>query len=47
MKRIAFALLIAAAILGALFAADFFDPTSATAPNGEPVGAQHPKSERP
>lgn len=47
MKRILIGLLILAAILGALFYADFKSPTSATAPNGEPIGAQHPRSERP
>jgi hypothetical protein len=30
-----------------LVAKDFNDPATATAPNGEPVGAQHPRSEQP
>lgn len=26
---------------------DHIDSTSATAPNGDPIGAQHPRSEQP
>ncbi len=47
MKRFLFGLLIALAFLGlfyGLFLADFKDSSSAIAPNGEPIGAQHPRS---
>lgn len=44
MKRILLVLALAAlALVGALI---YADSTAATAPNGEPIGAQHPKREQ-
>lgn len=40
-------LIACVAFIGWSLYADYNDPTSATAPNGEPIGAQHPRSERP
>lgn len=44
MKR--FLLILALGLIGAvvLAALDYYDPTTGTAPNGEPIGAQHPRS---
>lgn len=44
MKRIL--IILALAILGAAVLAvlDYYDSSAGTAPNGEPIGAQHPRS---
>jgi hypothetical protein len=46
-KAFALVALLAIAAAGWMLYADYTDSTAGTAPNGEPVGAQHPKSERP
>lgn len=48
MKRIIIGALVVITVATFVAAVvDFYNPTSATAPNGEPIGAQHPRSERP
>lgn len=48
MKKILFAVTLLIAIVGgAMWLAYTDESTGAKAPNGEPIGAQHPRSERP
>lgn len=47
MKRILIVMaLVAIALVGWSIYADFNDSSAGTAPNGEPIGAQHPRSEQ-